>query len=109
MGYLLSVEIMKQRLLIFIIFLSLLFISFISTNIMATNTDIVQQFAPILYFEKDEECFPVDVGYHINNSYLHEVDNDQIIDKIKKQTQELKQEIKSSEKENPEKDRKIKF
>ena len=73
-------EIMKKRFLIITICLAFLFICCFSTNIEAADTDIAQKFAPILYFEREEECFPVDVEYHINNSYLYQIDNDQIID-----------------------------
>jgi len=73
-------EIMKKRFLIITICLAFLFICCFSTNIEADDTDIAQKFAPILYFEREEECFPVDVEYHINNSYLYQIDNDQIID-----------------------------
>ncbi len=74
------IEIMKKRFLIITICLAFLFICCFSTNIEAADTDIAQKFAPILYFEREEECFPVDVEYHINNSYLYQIDNDQIID-----------------------------
>jgi hypothetical protein len=69
---------MKQKL--FIIFcLTFIFICCISINIKAIEYDIAQQFTPILYFEKDEECFPVDAGDQINNSYLKQLDNNQIL------------------------------
>jgi len=64
-------EIMKKRFLIITICLAFLFICCFSTNIEADDTDIAQKFAPILYFEREEECFPVDVEYHINNSFLN--------------------------------------
>ena len=53
---------------------SLVFGSFIGT-VQAAGEDIAQQYAPIFYFEKEETCFPVDVSYHIDNSYLYQVDN----------------------------------
>jgi hypothetical protein len=60
------------------------FLWFFSGNLMGTveaaNEDIAQQYAPILYFEKDETCFPVDVSYHIDNSYLYLVDEENPID-----------------------------
>ena len=46
----------------------------------AADEDLVQQYAPILYFEKDETCFPVDVSYHIENSYLYQLENTVPID-----------------------------
>lgn len=39
----------------------------------AADEDTALNFSPILYFEKDETCFPVDVSYHIENSYLYRV------------------------------------
>ncbi len=51
---------------------SLLFGSFVE-NAEAADEDIAQQYSPIFYFEKDETCSPVDVSYHIENSYLYEV------------------------------------
>jgi len=71
---------MKKRFLIITICLAFLFICCFSINIEAADTDIAQKFAPILYFEREEECFPVNVEYHINNSYLRQVDKDQIND-----------------------------
>ena len=50
-----------------------LFLGSFTTTVDAVDIDIAQQYAPILYFEKDETCFPVDVSYHIDNSYLFQV------------------------------------
>ena len=58
---------------------SLLFVSFVE-NAEAADEDIAQQYSPIFYFEKDETCFPVDVSYHIENSYLYIIDNENPID-----------------------------
>ena len=33
---------------------------------------VAEQYAPVLHFVGDEECFPVDVSYHLENSYLYE-------------------------------------
>ena len=57
---------------------SLIFGSFIGT-VEAADIDIVQQYAPIFYFEKDETCFPVDVSYHIDNSYLYQFTEDEVV------------------------------
>lgn len=67
---------MKYKIVFIMVVLvvSLLFGSFIE-NAEAADEDIAQQYAPIFYFEKDETCFPVDVSYHIDNSYLYEVDS----------------------------------
>ncbi|MEM4258698.1 MAG: Vps62-related protein [Candidatus Thermoplasmatota archaeon] len=40
----------------------------------AQNLD-AERYAPILYFEAQEECYPVDVTYHIKNAYLYEQNN----------------------------------
>ncbi|UCD14157.1 MAG: Vps62-related protein [Thermoplasmatales archaeon] len=59
----------------------LLFVPLFGTIASAqTNQDLAQQYAPILYFEKDETCFPADVSYHIDNSYLYQIGIDQPID-----------------------------
>ncbi len=49
-------------------------------SIQADNEDIALQYAPIFYFEKDETCFPVDISYHIENSYLYIIDQVNPID-----------------------------
>ncbi len=36
---------------------------------------IAEQYAPILYFVDGEQCFPVDVSYALDNSYLYENGN----------------------------------
>jgi len=46
----------------------------------AADKDIAEQYSPIFYFEGSETCYPVDVSYHIDNSYLYMVGNDQPID-----------------------------
>jgi hypothetical protein len=58
---------------------SLLFVNLIGTT-AAADEFLAQQYAPILYFEKDETCFPVEAFYHIDNSYLYQVDTTQPID-----------------------------
>lgn len=68
---------MKYKIVFIMAFfiISLLFGSFIE-NVDAGDEDIAQQYAPILYFEKDETCYPVNVSYHISNSYLYQIGND---------------------------------
>jgi len=46
----------------------------------ATDSELAEQYAPVLYFEGEETCFPVDVEYHIENSYLYQIGNDQPVD-----------------------------
>ncbi|UCF12316.1 MAG: Vps62-related protein [Thermoplasmatales archaeon] len=61
--------------IIAIFVVSLLFGNFVEIA-DAADEDIAQQYAPTFYFEKDEKSFPVDISYHIENSYLYEVDSD---------------------------------
>jgi len=42
----------------------------ISTS-AATDQELAELYSPILYFEGQEICFPVDVFYHIDNLYLY--------------------------------------
>ncbi len=41
----------------------------------AADTDLAQQYAPILYFEQNEKCYPVDVSYALDNSELYQIGN----------------------------------
>jgi hypothetical protein len=54
--------------------LLLLISGFTSIATALTDQD-AEQYAPTLYFVKEEKCYPVDVSYTIENSYLYEVDN----------------------------------
>jgi hypothetical protein len=52
----------------------------LSTNILsglasAADSDLADQYAPILYFEGNEKCYPVDISYALDNSFLYEVGN----------------------------------
>ena len=42
-----------------------------------SDENIAEQYAPILYFEQSETCYPVDVSYHIDNSYLYQFTGDE--------------------------------
>ena len=70
--YLYLEEIMKNR-IVFIVVFFVLSLFFGSITGIATTSDeyIAQQYSPILYFEKDETCYPVDVSYYIENSALY--------------------------------------
>lgn len=48
---------------------------FVSQNGSAADQEIAEQYAPILYFVNDETCYPVDISYALENSYLYEVGN----------------------------------
>jgi hypothetical protein len=41
----------------------------------AADQNLADQYAPILYFEGNEKCYPVDISYALNNSYLYEIGN----------------------------------
>ena len=47
---------------------------------LQAQENIIQNYAPIFYFEKDETCYPVDVSYHISNSYLYHIGIESPID-----------------------------
>ena len=36
-------------------------------SIAAAEDGLAEQYAPVLYFEKDESCYPVDVSYLLDN------------------------------------------
>ena len=66
---------MKQKTAAFLVMLSvgmLIWASF-GTVANAADADLAQQYAPILYFEQNEKCYPVDVSYALDNSYLYKV------------------------------------
>jgi len=42
----------------------------------AADADLAQQYAPILYFVNEETTYPVDVSYHLDNSYLYNYSDD---------------------------------
>ena len=42
-----------------------------------SDENIAEQYAPILYFEQGETCYPVDVSYHVDNSYLYQFTGDE--------------------------------
>jgi hypothetical protein len=39
-------------------------------NVNAADDDLAEQYAPILYFVEGEKCFPVNITYALDNSYL---------------------------------------
>jgi hypothetical protein len=44
-------------------------------NVDAADDDLAEQYAPILYFVEGEKCFPVNITYALENSYLYQVGN----------------------------------
>jgi len=67
---------MNKSTLVITLCVGLIFIgtSFIGT-VSATDQSLAEQYAPILYFEQNEKCYPVDVSYALNNSVLYKVGN----------------------------------
>ena len=56
--------------------ISFLFLGAIG-GVAQSDENIAEQYAPILYFEQGEMCYPVDVSYHIDNSYLYQFTGDE--------------------------------
>ncbi len=57
----------------------LFFLLFSSISVSADDAQLAQQYAPIFYFEGEETCYPVDVSYHIDNSYLYQFAEDEVV------------------------------
>ena len=75
------VESMKNKIITYILILIFLF-SFVNLfiTVKGDNEGIEHQYAPIFYFEKDETCYPVNISYHIDNSYLYKIGKEDSID-----------------------------
>ena len=70
---------MKHIAIITIVFIfSSIFLG-ISSGIVAADGQLAQQYAPIFYFEKNEMVYPVDISYHLDNSYLYQYTSNQTI------------------------------
>jgi hypothetical protein len=64
---------MNKKIVIIIFFIGILVAGSSFINIAsAADQEVAEQYAPILYFEESEQCFPVDVSYALENSYLYE-------------------------------------
>lgn len=71
-------KILKSKILLIII--PLLFIPLLGiSGSAATDEELAQQYAPILYFEGQETCYPVDISYHVDNSNLYQLNEDTAI------------------------------
>jgi len=57
---------------VLLVVMLLIVVSLLGISGSAAEEDTVEQYAPILYFEGAETCFPVNVSYHIDNSYLYQ-------------------------------------
>ncbi len=56
-----------------LVFSMIVFVPFSSS---AADADLAEQYSPILYFEGEETCFPVEAEYIIQNSQLYSFDTD---------------------------------
>ncbi|DAC72625.1 MAG TPA: hypothetical protein DSN98_04160 [Thermoplasmata archaeon] len=67
---------MNKKIVISIFFIGLLLAGSTYVGIgAAADQDLAEQYAPILYFTNAEKCYPIDVSYALENSYLYEVGN----------------------------------
>ena len=68
---------MKQKTAAFLVmlFVGMLVWTSFGNVASAADADLAQQYAPILYFEQNEKCYPVDVLYALDNSDLYQVGN----------------------------------
>lgn len=67
---------MNKKIILSIFFISLLVIgsNYVSIG-AAADQETAEQYAPILYFADGEQCYPVDVSYALENSYLYAAGN----------------------------------
>jgi len=64
---------MKRTICVLFLSIITLVAVFNSTSLSsAAEIDLAQTYAPIFYFEGEEQFYPVDVSYHIENSYLYQ-------------------------------------
>ncbi len=67
---------MNKKIVISIFFIGLFVIGSNYVRIgAAADQETAEQYAPILYFVDGEQCYPVDVSYALDNSYLYENGN----------------------------------
>jgi len=57
---------------VLLIVMLLMAVSLLGISGSAADEDTVNQYTPLLYFEGDETCFPVNVSYHIETSILYQ-------------------------------------
>lgn len=71
-----TVRYINKKIAILTIVISLFIVGMKSAGVEAEITEQdVYQYAPILYFVYEENCYPVDVAYAFENCYLYEVGN----------------------------------
>ena len=70
------VRYMNKKIVMITLVIGLLIVGTGYTGIGAAISDQdIYRYAPILYFENEEKCYPVNVSYALENSYLYEVGN----------------------------------
>jgi len=50
-------------------------LSWLGSSAVSAQESTVEQYAPILYFEAEEQCYPIDVAFHLDNSKLYSFDD----------------------------------
>lgn len=67
---------MNKKIVISIFFIGILVAgsNYVSIG-TAADPNLAEQYAPILYFVDGEQCYPVDISYALENSYLYANDN----------------------------------
>jgi len=58
----------RVKRIVFLVVLSVFSMLLMSSVVSADDYDAAMQYAPVFYFEGEEECFPVDASYHLDNS-----------------------------------------
>ncbi len=67
---------MNKKIVISILFIGILVAgSNFASIASAADEEVAERYAPILYFVEGEQCYPVDVSYALENSYLYENEN----------------------------------
>jgi hypothetical protein len=67
---------MDKKIVIITLVIGLFIVGSSFAGIVSALTDQdAEQYAPILYFVDGEKCYPVDVSYALDNSYLFEIGN----------------------------------
>jgi hypothetical protein len=64
---------MKNTKILLIILIVILFLSLLGISVNAADHD---DYAPILYFEGEETCYPINADFHITNSDLYEYNDE---------------------------------
>ena len=69
-------RIMDKKIVLITLVIGLFIVGSSYAGIASALTDQdAEQYAPILYFINSEKCYPVDVSYAFDNSYLYEIGN----------------------------------